>query len=1164
MARRITPQTNLDNLKKEAKRWLKALRSKDSGARERLLSAFPKAPADPVLRDVQYALAREYEFENWKSLKDALEDQAPAGSGSGQTQPPELVLRFLDFACPDHHVRGRPAHRIARHAALRILNRHPEIARHNLDTSVVCGELDEVQRILREQPQLALVDSAAPSPDRSGPGSTRDIDSDMGPKGWTPLLYLCFTRLDLPKATENALEIARLLLDHGADPNAYFMAGSSRYTPLTGVIGEGEENRPPHPCRDQLTHLLLERGAEPYDTQVIYNIHFHGKILWYVKLMYEFSVRAGCAADWNDPEWHMLDMGGYGTGARWHLQTAVEHNDLELAEWCLQHGANPNSPPTRNPTLPQKTLYEQAVRLGNIEMSELFARYGADRRTVRLRGIDAFISACFRLDRAKAEAQIAKHPEYKTSPTAMHRAAARDCADVVELLLALGVSPDIEDPHAGNQRPLHAAAYNGAEFVTRLLIQRGAQIDPLDSTHQATPLFFAIWAQQNRTTTWLSRYSRDVHALTFLGNLERVREVLRAEPQLALTPGETTPLFWLPEDERRAIELVDLLLSCGVDAKFRRKPDGKTAAQIARRRGLDRAADRLEAAERASTRRDAAPPDTPAATKYERLAQDMVTAYATGDADAMQRINAHYGRNASVEDLRAIVWRLIYKVRQAGGSSEAFGLAEAQELIARTSGFPSWTALIEWLAKGAPPRPAYVVKREGPTIEPRRILTNKDWDEVVAAMKDRRIPRLNSAIMTDEALKRVSELDFVTGLSLGGSREMSDDGMQYLARMPQLEYLNLSEYPGGKLTDKGLEVLRHLPNLRTLEMTWQKGITDKGAANLRFCEKLERVDLMGSPTGDGAIKALCQKNQLRDFSTGRLVTDAGLALLRGFPRFAATGSEDPPTRLLLDGPFTDRGLANLRELKGVVELDLFWHVTSITAEGFRYLVDMPGLTTLGCDGRLSNDGAMRYIASMPRLRKLRAQESVATEDGFIALSQSKTLETLWGRECQNFASRAFAALSEMPALRSLGIGCQKVDDSALSLLPQFRALRELTPVGFTDDGFRHIGSCTQLERLSCMYCRETTDAATEHIADLNLESYYAGLTQITDRSLEILGLMASLETVELFETKSVTNTGLAHLAKLPGLKRVELFGLPHVTPAGTKVFADGVEVNYEP
>ena len=66
-------------------------------------------------------------------------------------------------------------------------------------------------------------------------------------------------------------------------------------------------------------------------------------------------------------------------------------------------------------------------------------------------------------------------------------------------------------------------------------------------------------------------------------------------------------------------------------------------------------------------------------------------------------------------------------------------------------------------------------------------------------------------------------------------------------------------------------------------MTWQSGITDRGVANLRFCERLEHVNLMGSPTGDGAIEVLQGKAKLRRFSTGRLVTDAGIPLLHNFP-----------------------------------------------------------------------------------------------------------------------------------------------------------------------------------------------------------------------------------------------------------------------------------------
>ena len=52
--------------------------------------------------------------------------------------------------------------------------------------------------------------------------------------------------------------MARLLLDSGADPNAYFMAGGSRYTPLVGAIGYPE--LPEHPDH-ALAQKLLPRGS---------------------------------------------------------------------------------------------------------------------------------------------------------------------------------------------------------------------------------------------------------------------------------------------------------------------------------------------------------------------------------------------------------------------------------------------------------------------------------------------------------------------------------------------------------------------------------------------------------------------------------------------------------------------------------------------------------------------------------------------------------------------------------------------------------------------------------------------------------------------------------------------------------------------------------------
>jgi uncharacterized protein len=590
MSREITPRTTLENLRKEAKRWLRALRSGDPEARARFERAVTGAPAQPGLRDVQLALAREHGLPGWRHLAARLGDAARTGAD----HPARLAL-FLTNACPDHHVRGGPEHVVARHTAMRLLQRHPEIARDSLFTAIVCGDLAEVERRLRERPESAR-EKGGPK-GSAGPQSSTLVLSAVEAEHprWEPLTYLCFTRLSLAAANDNAVAIARLLLDHGADPNAYFMAGDSHYTPLVGAVGEGEENRPPHPKRDELVDLLLERGAEPYDMQVVYDIHFEGDVLWFLKRMHARSLQLGRQTDWKDPEWSMLNMGRYGSGARWHLDIAIRENDLELAQWVLEHGASPNAAPARDPRFPKGTPHQEAMRRGQTAMADLLVRFGAaPSLAAELDAPDAFAAACLRLDRDEARDLARRNPEVVRSPKAMRLAVQQDRADVVALLLDLGVSPDVEDPSAGNQRPLHVAASADAVRSAALLLERGADVDFREKNFGGTPLGWAIYRHRPRMIELLGRHSRDVWNLVFVGNVERVREVLRGEPELAkaVHPGGDTPLMRLPDDEQRARELVDLFLACGADP-LRRNADGLTAADLARKRGMDEIADRL-------------------------------------------------------------------------------------------------------------------------------------------------------------------------------------------------------------------------------------------------------------------------------------------------------------------------------------------------------------------------------------------------------------------------------------------------------------------------------------------------------------------------------------------------------------------------------------------
>ncbi|MDF2770574.1 MAG: hypothetical protein K0S86_67 [Geminicoccaceae bacterium] len=576
----FTPENTLARLKKDAKHWLKALRAGDGKARDRLARAVPNAPTSPTLRDVQHAVARELGFSGWTTLKRELET-APLPPGSLEAR----VNRFLEAACPDHHVRGLPDHRRAQHTAMRLLERYPEIARANFHSAVVCGDLTAVERALAERPELASTKSEGPSPYRPMAGGSGDLFHDLGPKGWEPLLYLCFTRLPFAAVNDNAVAIARLLLDQGADPNVYFMAGASRYTPLVGAIGEGEENRPPHPRRDELVSLLLDCGGEPYDNQVLYNMGFHGNYLWYLPLIYDRSVHLGRNADWDDPEWRMLDMGGYGTGARWLLERAITNNDLALAEWCLAHGANPNSPPADDKRFPQLTLYETAIRLGGHEMAELLVRHGATRSAVRIREIDAFTTACLRRDPDAVRAELDAHPEYLRAHEPLFAAAKANRADVVAMLLDLGMSPDVEN--AAKERPLHVAAYNNAVQAAEVLVARGAEIDPVEGNWSNTPLGAATYYHHQDMIDLLSPLSRDVWELTYLGKVDRLREVFAEMPERArVTWNGWTPIMWLPpQDERLALEIVELFLEHGADPTAVNK-EGTTAADRAEKLGM--------------------------------------------------------------------------------------------------------------------------------------------------------------------------------------------------------------------------------------------------------------------------------------------------------------------------------------------------------------------------------------------------------------------------------------------------------------------------------------------------------------------------------------------------------------------------------------------------
>ncbi len=547
-------------------------------------------------------------------------------------------------------------------------------------------------------------------------------------------------------------------------------------------------------------------------------------------------------------------------------------------------------------------------------------------------------------------------------------------------------------------------------------------------------------------------------------------------------------------------------------------------------------------------------PARPSIEQLRKQAKELLKQYQAGEPSAVERLAKLGSRNPC--------------------------LADAQYIIARECGFEDWTKLKEQVgimrASGpvfvSSKSPFYTIDWQDNRINVQGPQTQGDWEAVFDVVKQHKIATVIANGINDAALERVTKLTHVTHLDLSGAKEVTDSGIKHLHRMAQLRELDLG---GGNssITDTGLEALGHLVELRRFQACWTPGISDAGIAGLTKSAHLEDVNLLGTPTGDGAIRALAGKPHLRRFKTGRQVTDAGLALLHQFPIFKTwsggeltyglISADAGPNYLLLDGPFTDRGLAGLAQLEGLFALNLFWHTPGFTSQGLVSLNELPNLGFLGCQNNHCDDEAMRHISRLPNLRMLMGQGAIATDAGFEALSRSKTIEYFWGRECPNLTGRGFASLARMPSLKGLAVSCKNVEDGELSKLPAFPSLREFMPMDVPDAGFRHIGRCESLEALWCMYCRDTGDEATANIAGLStLKTYYAGKTNITDRSLEILGGMLSIERLELWQCAGLTGKGVSHLANLPSLREISLIGLPNVTRQAIATFPPQVRVQY--
>ena len=566
MTRSLSSHSNLDALRGEAKRWLKAIVAGDLEALARFRLVFPGHSGMPKLREVQQALAREYGASSWASLKHEIEDRARSYADRVRLFLEKSVNRYsVDPTTgkwgtyePDGPERGV--------IAARVLDRHPEIVRDSIHTAVAAHDVQAVRTFLRKNPRAVH--------DRSS------LD------GWTPLVRLAYARLPIEAVSNNALEIATLLLDAGADPTSGWSDGANDFTALVGVIGGGEGGQVAHPVAEAFVRLLIARGADPFAPQALYNISLGPDSTVWLDLLWSESAGRGETHKWTGPSPKELGGERCASALAYLLGNAVPHH-VERTRWLLEHGADARGINfySRQPVI------KHAVIAGREDMVELLVRHGASRP--ELTENESFIAATVAGDFARMGELSVKHPEFLRSHEPMFAAIRLGRADIAEALLDLGMSADVGDEK--NLRALHYTTHCGSEDIARLLIARGAQIDPIELRYGGTPLSHAVFNKQNDMVSLLAPVSRDFGGLCHAGAVDRVRELLTEAPDCAnRRDGDGAPaLFCLPDDEEKAVEIAELLLSFGADPTFRNS-QAHTPAEVARRRGLDDAAALLE------------------------------------------------------------------------------------------------------------------------------------------------------------------------------------------------------------------------------------------------------------------------------------------------------------------------------------------------------------------------------------------------------------------------------------------------------------------------------------------------------------------------------------------------------------------------------------------
>lgn len=373
--------------------------------------------------------------------------------------------------------------------AEQIRARHPTLIGSDLATAAVLGDDVLVRQYLAADPASVT---------RKGP-----------PYGGDPLNYLAlskYLRLE-PARTPAFLRAATALLDAGADPNTGFWTDPPHpefETALYGAAGVAHH--------EALTRLLLERGADPNDGEVVYHSPEEDD-LGACKAVIDTGRLTPASlglmlvrkSDWHDLEGvkYLLEHGAdAGHRQEWGgtplLHAIHRDNSLEIIQAMLDHGADPLYRNPRSERGDEMSAVELAARKGRGDILAELDRRGV---AIKLEGLDGLLEVCARGDAARAR-DLARnaglvHQLSADAGRALGEFTGTWNVDGVRILLDLGLPVDSRwkgDGYFGTpaeSTALHVASWKVLPKLVRLLLERGADPNARDGKGH-TPLMLAV------------------------------------------------------------------------------------------------------------------------------------------------------------------------------------------------------------------------------------------------------------------------------------------------------------------------------------------------------------------------------------------------------------------------------------------------------------------------------------------------------------------------------------------------------------------------------------------------------------------------------------------------------------------------------------------------